>query len=48
MIYKNGVPMRKVAGADIVEAFVRETEKLVAEVKGEKEEKENTELVSIT
>ncbi len=31
MIYKNGVPMRKVAGADIVEAFVREAEKLVAE-----------------
>lgn len=31
MIYKNGVPMRKVAGADIVEAFVTETEKLVAE-----------------
>src|ERR671928_1681184 len=32
MIYKNGVPMRKVAGEDIVEAFVRETEKLLAEV----------------
>jgi (E)-4-hydroxy-3-methylbut-2-enyl-diphosphate synthase len=31
MIYKNGVPMRKVAGEDIVEAFVAETEKLVAE-----------------
>ncbi len=31
MIYKNGVPMRKVSGADIVEAFVLETEKLVAE-----------------
>jgi (E)-4-hydroxy-3-methylbut-2-enyl-diphosphate synthase len=31
MIYKNGVPMRKVSGADIVEAFVTETEKLVAE-----------------
>jgi (E)-4-hydroxy-3-methylbut-2-enyl-diphosphate synthase len=31
MIYKNGVPMRKVSGADIVEAFVSETEKLVAE-----------------
>src|SRR5215212_7240559 len=31
MIYKNGVPMRKVAGEDIVEAFVRETEKLLAE-----------------
>jgi (E)-4-hydroxy-3-methylbut-2-enyl-diphosphate synthase len=31
MIFKNGVPMRKVAGQDIVEAFVRETEKLLAE-----------------
>jgi (E)-4-hydroxy-3-methylbut-2-enyl-diphosphate synthase len=31
MIYKNGVPMKKVSGADIVEAFVTETEKLVAE-----------------
>lgn len=48
MIYKNGVPMRKVAGADIVEAFVRETEKLIEEGAGAKEEKENTELVSIT
>jgi (E)-4-hydroxy-3-methylbut-2-enyl-diphosphate synthase len=50
MIYKDGVPMRKVAGADIVEAFVREAEKLVAEGAGAKEEKvkENPELVSIT
>ena len=31
MIFKNGRPMRKVAGADIVEAFVAETEKLIAE-----------------
>ncbi|HLA09577.1 MAG TPA: flavodoxin-dependent (E)-4-hydroxy-3-methylbut-2-enyl-diphosphate synthase [Pyrinomonadaceae bacterium] len=31
MIFKNGVPMRKVAGEDIVEAFVLETEKLLAE-----------------
>jgi (E)-4-hydroxy-3-methylbut-2-enyl-diphosphate synthase len=31
MIFKNGVPMRKVAGEDIVEAFVKETEKLLAE-----------------
>ncbi|MBD0373974.1 MAG: hypothetical protein ICV60_24405, partial [Pyrinomonadaceae bacterium] len=46
MIYKNGVPMRKVAGSDIVEAFVRETEKLLAETKDAKEEK--IELVSIT
>ena len=50
MIYKNGVPMRKVAGADIVEAFVRETEKLVSEVSAAKDEeaKEQKELVSIT
>jgi (E)-4-hydroxy-3-methylbut-2-enyl-diphosphate synthase len=31
MIFKDGVPMRKVAGEDIVEAFVMETEKLLAE-----------------
>ena len=31
MIFKDGVPMRKVAGADIVEAFVAEAEKLVKE-----------------
>src|ERR671933_2658354 len=31
MIFKNGRPMRRVSGADIVEAFVREAEKLVAE-----------------
>src|ERR687885_1163330 len=47
MIYKNGVPMRKVAGEDIVEAFVRETEKLVAEGAADKD-KADTELVSIT
>jgi (E)-4-hydroxy-3-methylbut-2-enyl-diphosphate synthase len=29
MIFKDGVPMRRVAGDDIVEAFVREAEKLV-------------------
>ncbi len=31
MIFKDGVPMRKVAGEDIVDAFVNETEKLLAE-----------------
>ncbi|MEJ7713435.1 MAG: flavodoxin/ferredoxin-dependent (E)-4-hydroxy-3-methylbut-2-enyl-diphosphate synthase [Pyrinomonadaceae bacterium] len=31
MIFKNGVPMRKVAGEDIVEAFVSETEKFLQE-----------------
>src|SRR5918998_1254336 len=45
MIYKNGVPMRKVAGADIVEAFVRETEKLLEE--GNYKDKPEPELVSI-
>jgi len=45
MIYKNGVPMRKVAGADIVEAFVRETEKLLEE--GSYKEKAAPELVTI-
>src|SRR6201982_4193108 len=37
MIFKDGVPMRKVAGENIVEAFVLETEKLLAEVKAGKE-----------
>lgn len=32
MIYKDGVPMRKVSGADVVEAFVSETEKLVSDM----------------
>jgi (E)-4-hydroxy-3-methylbut-2-enyl-diphosphate synthase len=31
MIFKDGRPLRKVSGRDIVEAFVAETEKLVAE-----------------
>ncbi|HEV2765542.1 MAG TPA: flavodoxin-dependent (E)-4-hydroxy-3-methylbut-2-enyl-diphosphate synthase [Pyrinomonadaceae bacterium] len=47
MIFKDGRPMRKVAGADIVEAFVAETEKLVAE--GEKTDAEPPpQLVSIS
>ena len=33
MIFKDGVPMRKVAGENIVEAFVLETEKLLEELK---------------
>lgn len=37
MIFKNGVPMRKVAGENIVEAFVMETEKLLAEMSDAKE-----------
>jgi (E)-4-hydroxy-3-methylbut-2-enyl-diphosphate synthase len=35
MIFKDGVPMRKVAGENIVEAFVMETEKLLSELKGQ-------------
>jgi (E)-4-hydroxy-3-methylbut-2-enyl-diphosphate synthase len=31
MIFKDGRPLRRVVGADIVEAFVRETEKLIVE-----------------
>jgi (E)-4-hydroxy-3-methylbut-2-enyl-diphosphate synthase len=46
MIYKDGKPMRKVAGADIVEAFVAETEKLVAEGAAAKVE-EPPQLVTI-
>jgi (E)-4-hydroxy-3-methylbut-2-enyl-diphosphate synthase len=46
MIFKNGRPMRKVAGADIVEAFVAETEKLLAEGAAANAE-EQPQLVSI-
>ncbi|HKZ81950.1 MAG TPA: flavodoxin-dependent (E)-4-hydroxy-3-methylbut-2-enyl-diphosphate synthase [Pyrinomonadaceae bacterium] len=45
MIFKNGVPMRKVAGEDIVAAFVAETEKLLAE--GVAKPEPDTQLVSI-
>src|SRR5437762_7921273 len=47
MIFKDGVPMRKVAGEDIVEAFVKETEKLLAEGATAKPETRH-ELVTIT
>ncbi|HEX8473305.1 MAG TPA: flavodoxin-dependent (E)-4-hydroxy-3-methylbut-2-enyl-diphosphate synthase [Pyrinomonadaceae bacterium] len=47
MIYKHGVPMRKVSGEDIVEAFVSETEKLVAEGYDPKA-REEAELVQIS
>ncbi|MBA3569565.1 MAG: flavodoxin-dependent (E)-4-hydroxy-3-methylbut-2-enyl-diphosphate synthase [Pyrinomonadaceae bacterium] len=46
MIFKDGVPMRKVAGEDIVEAFVMETEKLLAEGAAAKSEAE-PELVAV-
>lgn len=47
MIYKNGKPMRKVAGADIVEAFVREAEQLIAEGTPLKDAHPLPELVTI-
>jgi len=47
MIFKNGVPMRKVAGEDIVEAFVMETEKLLAEGNWAKKQESEPELVQI-
>ncbi|MBA3441608.1 MAG: flavodoxin-dependent (E)-4-hydroxy-3-methylbut-2-enyl-diphosphate synthase [Pyrinomonadaceae bacterium] len=47
MIYKNGVPMRKVSGTDIVEAFVRETEKLLEEGADAVREKAGPQLVAI-
>jgi (E)-4-hydroxy-3-methylbut-2-enyl-diphosphate synthase len=47
MIFKNGVPMRKVAGADIVEAFVLETEKLLEEIKAGKPQPDAPQLVTI-
>jgi (E)-4-hydroxy-3-methylbut-2-enyl-diphosphate synthase len=46
MIYKNGVPMRKVSGPDIVEAFVQETEKFLAE-DFHKRDVSSPELISI-
>jgi len=48
MIFKDGVPMRKVAGEDIVEAFVMETEKLLAEGVSAKPVNAEPELVSIS
>ena len=47
MIFKNGRPMRKVAGADIVEAFVAETEKLIAEGATAQPDLAQPQLVSI-
>jgi hypothetical protein len=49
MIFKDGVPMRKVSGENIVEAFVMETEKLLAEQLAAKAESQpEPELVSIS
>jgi (E)-4-hydroxy-3-methylbut-2-enyl-diphosphate synthase len=46
MIFKDGIPMRKVAGENIVEAFVMETEKLLQELTSKKAA-ESPELVTI-
>src|SRR5687767_15621388 len=48
MIFKDGVPMRKVAGEDIVEAFVMETEKLLAEGSAAKSLAQEKPLVQIS
>jgi (E)-4-hydroxy-3-methylbut-2-enyl-diphosphate synthase len=47
MIFKDGVPMRRVAGNDIVEAFVREAEKLVEEGGSAQPELATRQLVTI-
>src|SRR6185295_9820536 len=47
MIFKDGRPMRKVSGADIVEAFVKEAEQLVAEGTDGTVEEAVPELVTI-
>jgi len=47
MIFKNGVPMRRVSGADIVEEFVKEVEILRKEGDGAKSLLENKPLVQI-
>src|SRR4051812_32839 len=46
MIFKNGRPLRRVSGADIVEAFVAETEKLIKEG-ADAQEEATPELVTI-
>jgi len=51
MIFKDGIPMRKVAGENIVDAFVMETEKLLDEIQAKKElaaVTDEPQLVSIT
>ena len=48
MIFKDGVPMRKVAGENIVDAFVMETEKLLAEGASAKPVNAEPELVTIS
>ena len=48
MIFKDGIPMRKVAGEDIVEAFVNEVEKLREEGADAKPLNQQPQLVTIS
>jgi len=48
MIFKDGVPMRRVAGADIVEEFVKEVEQLRKEGAAARSIADETKLVQIT
>src|SRR3954468_6117305 len=48
MIFKDGVPMRRVSGADIVEEFVKEVELLRKEGSAAKSLADDTKLVQIT
>ena len=48
MIFKDGVPMRRVAGADIVEEFVKEVEQLRKEGSAAKSLITDKPLVQIT
>jgi (E)-4-hydroxy-3-methylbut-2-enyl-diphosphate synthase len=48
MIFKDGVPMRRVAGDDIVEEFVKEVELLRKEGASAKPLKDDAELVQIS
>jgi (E)-4-hydroxy-3-methylbut-2-enyl-diphosphate synthase len=48
MIFKDGVPLRRVAGADIVEEFVKEVEQLRREIANGKEISPEKPLVQIT
>jgi hypothetical protein len=48
MIFKDGVPMRRVSGTDIVEEFVKEVEILRKEGVNAKSLKEEKRLVQIS
>lgn len=48
MIFKDGVPMRRVAGVDIVEEFVKEVEQLRKEGSSAKSIADNSKLVQIS